>query len=83
VDGLLADKNQKRASLEKPAMADYCRVFALLQEVSKAAFAALFGEITLVHTSGEIGEFSVTSFGQVGLELGHISISSVVPFLEP
>ena len=82
VDALLADKNQKRASLEKPAMADYYRIFALLQEVSKAAFAALSGEITLVHTSGEIGEFSVTSFGRVGLDLGHISISNVAPFLD-
>ena len=83
VDALLAEKNQKRASLQKPAMADYYRIFALLQEVSKAAFAALCGEITLVHTSGEIGEFSVTSFGRVGLNLGHISISSVAPFLDP
>jgi hypothetical protein len=83
VDALLAEKNQKRASLDKPAMADYYRIFALLQEVSKAAFAALCGEITLVHTSGEIGEFSVTSFGRVGLDLRHISISNVVPFLEP
>jgi len=83
VDALLADKNQKRASLQKPAMADYYRIFALLQEVSKAAFTALCGEITLVHTSGEIGEFSVTSFGRVGLDLGHISISSVAPFLAP
>ena len=83
VDALLADKNQKRASLQKPAMADYYRIFALLQEVSKAAFAALCSEITLVHTSGEIGEFSVTSFGRVGLDLGHISISSVAPFLDP
>ena len=82
MDGLLAEKNQKRASLEKPAMADYYRVFALLQEVSKAAFAALCGEITLVHTSGEIGEFSVTSFGRVGLDLGLISASSIAPFLD-
>ena len=83
VDALLADKNQKRASLQKPAMADYYRIFALLQEVSKAAFAALCSEVTLVHTSGEIGEFSVTSFGRVGLDLGHISVSSVAPFLDP
>ena len=33
--------------------------------VSKAAFYALCGELTLVHTSREIGEFSVTSFSQV------------------
>ena len=82
VDVLLAEKNQKRALLGKPPMADYYRTFALLQEVSKAAFFALCGELTLVHTSAEIGEFSVTSFGQVGLELGLISAANVVPFLE-
>ena len=81
VDALLEQKNQKRASLGKPPMADYYRIFALLQEVSKAAFAALCSELTLVHTSHEIGEFSVTSFGQVDLELGLISKANVAPFL--
>lgn len=82
VDALLAEKNQKRALLGKPPMADYYRIFALLQEVSKAAFFVLCGELTLVHTSREIGEFSVTSFGQVGLDMGLISASSVAPFLD-
>ena len=81
VDALLQQKNQKRASLGKPPMADYYRIFALLQEVSKAAFAALCSELTLVYTSREIGEFSVTSFGQVDLELGLISKANVAPFL--
>lgn len=83
VDALLTEKNRRRALLGKPPMADYYRIFALLQEVSKAAFAALCGELTLVHTSREIGEFSVTSFGQVGLDLGLISAASVAPFLDP
>ncbi len=82
IDALLAEKNQKRALLGKPPMADYYRIFALLQEVSKATFAALCGELTLVHTSREIGEFSVTSFGRVGLDLGLISAANVAPFLE-
>ena len=69
VDALLAEKNQKRALLGKPPMADYYRIFALLQETSKIAFFALCGELTLVHTSREIGEFSVTSFCRVGLDL--------------
>ena len=81
VDALLAEKNQKRALLGRPPMADYYRIFALLQEVSKASLAALCGEITLVHTSREIGEFSVTSFGQVGLDLDLISPKDVAPFL--
>jgi len=82
VDALLAQKNQRRAPLEKPPMADYYRIFALLQEVSKAAFVALCGEITLVHTSREIDEFSVTSFYEVGVDLGHISRSSIAPFMD-
>ena len=82
VDALLAEKNQKRASLGKPPMADYYRIFALLQEVSKASLAALCGELTLVHTSRAIGEFSVTSFGQVGLDLGLMGASNVAPFLD-
>jgi len=82
VDALLLDKNRKRRLLGKPPMADYYRIFALLQEVSKAAFAALCGELTLVHTSHDIGEFSVTSFGQVGLDLDLISPKDVAPFLE-
>ena len=82
VDELLAEKNEKRALLGKPPMADYYRIFALLQEVSKAAFFALCGELTLVHTSREIGEFSVTGFCQVGLDLGLISAGNVAPFLD-
>ena len=82
VDALLAEKNKKRTSLGKPPMADYYRIFALLQEVSKAAFSALCGELTLVHTSREIGEFSVTSFCQVGLDLDLISAANVAPFLD-
>ena len=82
VDALLAEKNTKRILLGKPPMADYYQIFALLQEVSKAAFFSLCGELTLVHTSREIGEFSVTSFGQVGLDLGLIGASNVAPFLD-
>ena len=79
---LLAEKNLRRASLGKPPMAAYYRIFGLLQEISKAAFYALCGELTLVHTSREIGEFSVTSFGQVGLDLGLISAANIASFLD-
>ena len=82
IDALLLEKNRKRALLGKSPTADYYRLFALLQEISKAAFAALCGELTLVHTSREIGEFSVTSFGQVGLDLGLIGAANVAPFLD-
>ena len=82
VDGLLTEKNKKRASLGKPSLAAYYRIFALLQEVSKAACGALCGEITLVHTSPQIGEFSVTSFYKVGVDLGFMSPASIAPFLD-
>ena len=80
VDALLAEKNTKRRLLGKPPMADYYRIFALLQEISKASLAALCGEITLVHTSREIGEFSVTNFYRVGLDLGCIDETAVVSY---
>ena len=80
VDALLAEKNTKRRLLGKPPMAEYYRIFALLQEISKASLAALCGEITLVHTSREIGEFSVTNFYRVGLDLGCIDETAVVSY---
>ena len=82
VDALLIEKNKKRARLGKPPLAEYYRIFALLQEVSKASFAALCGEITLVHTSEAIGEFSVTSFYTVGVDLGLLSPACIAPFLD-
>ena len=81
VDARLIEKNKMRVSLGKPPLAPYYRVFALLQEISKAAFAVLCGEITLVHTSQEIGEFSVTSFYTVGVDLGLMSPACIAPFL--
>jgi len=83
VDSLLIEKNGRRALLGKPSLAQYYRIFVLLQEVSKGAFGALCGEITLVHTSEEIGEFSVTSFYKVGVDLGLISPACIAPFLGP
>ena len=83
VDSLLIEKNGRRALLGKPPLAEYYRIFALLQEVSKGAFRTLCGEITLVHTSQEIGEFSVTSFYKVGVDLGLMSPACIAPFLGP
>ncbi|MDB3918776.1 shikimate kinase [Luminiphilus sp.] len=83
VDSLLIEKNGRRALLGKPSLAQYYRIFGLLQEVSKGAFGALCGEITLVHTSEEIGEFSVTSFYKVGVDLGLISPACIAQFLGP
>lgn len=83
VDALQIEKNKKRARLGKTPLSEYYRIFALLQEVSKGAFGALCGEITLVHTSGAIGEFSVTSFYTVGVDLGLMSPACIAPFLDP
>lgn len=83
VDTLLAEKNKSREHLDKPPLAYYYRSFALLQEISKAALGHLCNELTLVHTSEEIGEFSVTSFYTVCLELGLLTPTNLVAFDTP
>ena len=80
IDEQLARKNRQRKVLGKPPLADYFRLFAQLQEVTKAACAGLCGEITVIHTSAEISEFSVTSFFTVGLALKLVSASDMVSF---
>ena len=40
--------------------------------MTKAAFKTISGEVTVAHATGDIAEFSVTSFYEVGLELGLI-----------
>jgi hypothetical protein len=74
----ITEKNAKRSEQQRPALADYYRDFALLQEVAKATCRAVCGEITLLHTSKEISEFSVTSFYEVGLDVGTIKPADVV-----
>ena len=74
----IIDKNAKRGEQHRPVLADYFRDFALLQEVAKATCRVVCGEITLLHTSKEINEFSVTSFYEVGLSLGTIKSGDVV-----
>lgn len=74
----LAAKNEKRQELGKPPLKDYFRVFALLQEVTKAACRKVCGEITVVHTQSHISEFSVTSFFTAGIELGLIEEEDMV-----
>ncbi|MDA8660294.1 shikimate kinase [Luminiphilus sp.] len=80
IDEQLAYKNRQREARGKPSLADYFRPFALLQEVTKAACAGLCGEITVIHTSAEISEFSVTSFFTVGLALKLVSAADMVSF---
>ena len=80
IDTLIAQKNEARKSQDKAPLADYYRVFALLQEISKAACKQLCGEMTLAHTSREIGAFSVSSFYVVGLEGGWIKPLEMAAF---
>mmetsp|Transcript_21950 Transcript_21950/g.36758 ORF Transcript_21950/g.36758 Transcript_21950/m.36758 type:complete len:211 (-) Transcript_21950:1532-2164(-) len=80
IDALIAQKNEARTSQDKGPLADYYRVFALLQEISKAACKQLCGEMTLAHTSHKIGTFSVSSFYVVGLELGWIKPVEMAAF---
>lgn len=80
VDALLDEKNQKRSSLNKSPLKPYFRNFALLQEVTKAACLQICEEITIAHTAQTISEFSVTSFYQVGLELGLYTKDQMVSY---
>mmetsp|Transcript_27771 Transcript_27771/g.50144 ORF Transcript_27771/g.50144 Transcript_27771/m.50144 type:complete len:208 (+) Transcript_27771:25-648(+) len=72
IENKIAIKNDKRKSLGKDDLADWFQKYALLQEVTKAALKGISGEVTVAHATGDIAEFSVTSFYEVGLELGLI-----------
>ena len=80
VDDLLVEKNARRLRNEKPALPAYYRIFALLQEVTKASCKQICGSITIAQTSSEISDFSVSSFYQVGLDLGLIDPKEMVPY---
>lgn len=80
IDRALAEKNQQRASEGKDALQSYYRDFALLQEVTKAACLMICGDLTVAHTSAEISPSSVTSFYQVGLDLGLVSADQIVTY---
>ena len=77
VDGAIAAKNRAR---ERP-LADYYRDYALLQEVTKGALRHMCGSLTLAHTDSEIPGDSVTSFYEVGLEIGLYSREDLVPYV--
>ncbi|MDC3402193.1 shikimate kinase [Alphaproteobacteria bacterium] len=82
IDTYLANKNAKRVDQGKPSLRDYYRDFALLQEVTKVACKQICDGITVAHTSREISEFSVSSFYEVGLDLGLINESEIVSYLD-
>ncbi|MEL0039455.1 MAG: shikimate kinase, partial [Halieaceae bacterium] len=80
INKLIDVKNRTRKELGKPPLQSYYRDFALLQEVTKAACRSLCGEITIIHTSAVIPPFSVSSFFEVGLDLGFIHPDDMIAF---
>lgn len=80
VDRSLAAKNVKREQQGKGKLAAWYKDYALLQEITKVAFKMVTGDVTVAHThaTGDIRDFSVTSFYQVGLDLGLICEEDMV-----
>ena len=72
IENRITMMNKKRVSLGKEKLADWYIKYAMLQEVTKSAFKSISGELTVAHSVDEINEFSVTSFYEIGLELGLI-----------
>jgi len=72
VDAYLARKNAQRLQRDnsKPPLPSYFKDYAMLQEVTKAACRVVCEDVTVAHTAREISDFSVTSFYEVGIELG-------------
>jgi len=80
IEKLIKAKNRIRVRLEKPPLQPYYKDFAMLQEVTKAACRNICGGITIIQTSAEINPFSVSSFFEVGLDLGLIRADDIVTF---
>jgi len=77
---LIDAKNRARNGLGKPPLRPYYKDFAMLQEVTKATCRSLCGEITIIHTSSVIPPFSISSFFEVGLDLGLIHSDDMIAF---
>jgi hypothetical protein len=82
VDQSILDKNERRQQLGKKPLAYWYKDYALLQEVTKSALKVIAGDITVAHsaTQDDIGEFSVTSFYEVGLGLGLIDDNDMLSY---
>ena len=76
----LEEKNKARKALKMPELAEYFYDFAMLQEVAKIGLKQICGSLTVAHTSSEISPFSITSFYEVGIEIGRIEAADIVPF---
>lgn len=80
VNERLEKKNKARKALKMPRLAEYFYDFAMLQEVAKIGLKQICGALTVAHTSRDISPFSVTSFYEVGLDIGIIEATDIVPF---
>ena len=80
VEAHLCRKNSRRLREGKEVLRGYYRDFALLQEITKIGCKQICGTITIVHTSADLGDYSVSSFYRVGLELGLIDAADMVAF---
>ena len=80
IDSALVEKNQQRAVEGKGTLQNYYRDFALLQEITKAAFSMICGDLTVAHTSAEISPFSVTSFCEVGVALELVDAEQIMAY---
>ena len=76
----LKEKNNARKALNLPKLAEYFYDFAMLQEVTKICLKQICGALTVAHTSNDISPFSVTSFYEVGMDIGRIEVTDIVPF---
>ena len=73
----LEKKNKVRKALKMPELAEYFCDFAMLQEVAKIGLKQICGALTVAHTSSDISPFSVTSFYEVGVEIGRIKATDI------
>ncbi len=80
IAALLSEKNAQRESEGRTPLRDYYFDFAMLQEVTKAALNTICGDVTLVHTSEVVAQYSVSSFYTVGLALGLIDSTQIVNY---
>lgn len=80
IDCKISYKNEKRRQIGKDELQNWYKTYALLQEVSKSALKVIAGEVTIAHVTDNIEEFSVTSFYEVGLELGLIESTDMVQY---
>lgn len=78
VANAVSAKNQMRDE----ALPPYVRKFALLQEVSKAVLCKLCTDVTIIHTveRHEIDPQSITTFYQVGLDVGLVPQNAYVRY---